>query len=201
MLEFAAKIDWEDNDISWTAGAPEHVSAVERLQALLEASDSGAGASEASFPMWDENHFAAGRLSRVDRLAFWKDVILPRHPRKEFIMENLQGMRPSRYFQHFKGTFMGKSYDCASPPPRIFSNHWPPGLTSTGQKPEEWAFEKIQNDITTGAIRCLGRVGEVPPPHVVLPLGIEMSKPRYLSHDYDLQTEFSVLDLLQTHAI
>jgi hypothetical protein len=54
-------------------------------------------------------------------------------------------------------------------------------MTSTGQTPEDWAFQKIQQDVQTGAIRCLGKVGEVDPPHVVLPLGLELTKPRLIT--------------------
>ena len=31
----------------------------------------------------------------------------------------LRSIRPSRYFQRFTGSFMGVSYDCETPPPRV----------------------------------------------------------------------------------
>jgi hypothetical protein len=132
-------------------------------------------------PVWAENRFKAGRLAHPCHLAFWEGVILRDHPRKEFIMDNLRGMRPSRGFRHFKGSFMGVSYDCATPPSRAFVNHFPPGLTSTGETAAAWALRKIKEDEVTGAVRCLGKVGEVDPPHVVLPLTVEMEKPRLIT--------------------
>ena len=107
-------------------------------------------------PVWDENSFAAARLTNPLHLAFWEHVILVDHPRKEFLLENMCGMRPSRFFRRFTGSFMGKSYDCDSPPARQFQNNWPEGLTSTGESAKDWAWRKIQDDVKTGAIGCLG---------------------------------------------
>jgi len=63
----------------------------------------------------------------------------------------------------------------------VFKNNWPSGTTSTGQGAEEWAQEKIAEDLLSGAVRCLGRVGEVKPPRVVLPLTVELGKPRLIT--------------------
>lgn len=172
-------IDWGDADIEWTQHGA--LAPVEVLRQLFGAAATGVARDELRVPMWGEGSFSAGRLTREQHLRFWDEVILVGHPRREFILENMRGMRPSRYFQHFKGRFMGQDYDCATPPSRQFENHWPPGLTSTGQDPEQWAFEKVQKDVATGAIRCLGKVGEVAPPHIVLPLGVEMDKPRLMT--------------------
>ena len=104
------------------------------------------------------------------------------NPRKDYILENMKGMDPARYFCRFRGRFAGKFYDCSEPPSRHFRNNWPDGKTSTGETPEEWAFSQITKDLESGAVECLGKVGEVEPPHIVLPLTVELEKPR-LIHD------------------
>jgi hypothetical protein len=76
---------------------------------------------------------------------------------------------------------MGKDYDCDSPPSSKFQNNWPAGVTSTGETAPEWAWKNVQEGVGTGAIRLLGKVGEVDPPHVVLPLSVEMGKPRLIT--------------------
>jgi hypothetical protein len=79
--------------------------------------EEGAEKEEICLPMWDEKCFKAGRLSQEVHLEFWRDVILVGCPDRQLILENLGGMKPSRHFKHFKGRYMGKDYDCASPPP------------------------------------------------------------------------------------
>ena len=131
-------------------------------------------------PVFDESKFRAGRLSLDIHLDFWEKVVLGDHPDKLRILDNMRGMQPE--FRRFRGRFGGRSYDCNEPPPRVFRNNWPDGLTSTGQTAEEWALEKIRVDVASGALICVGKVGEVAPPRVVLPLSVEMAKPR-LIHD------------------
>lgn len=131
-------------------------------------------------PVWDDTKFKAGRLSRICHRRFWEEVILVDHPQKDYLLQNMEGLDPARYFRRFTGRFAGKSYDSDTPPHRIFRNNWPDGLTSTGEKPEDWALKQILQDCETGAVRCLGKVGEVPPPRVVLPLTVELDKPRLI---------------------
>ena len=75
---------------------------------------------------------------------------MKKHPEKDRLLRCLEGMAPN--FRHFQGKFAGKPYDCASPPARLFRNNWPDGLTSTGEKPEDWALRKVKEDVATGAL-------------------------------------------------
>lgn len=181
LLEFASRHDYGSPDVRCDLPNP-----VEELSRLLAMQPSGCISTHADTalpaPVWDENHFKAGRITHDVHIEFWEQVILRDHPQKEYLMENIRGMRPQRYFQKFKGRFAGKQYDCTSPPARIFRNNWPQGKTSTGEDPESWALSKVMGDVATGAVIDLGKVGEVPPPRVVLPLSVEMEKPR-LIHD------------------
>jgi hypothetical protein len=131
-------------------------------------------------PVWDEKFFTAGRLAKPQHIQFWEEFVLQSHPEKERLLECLKGMRPS--FRRFSGKFAGKYYDCNLPPERIFQNRWPEGLTSSGLSPEKWALQKVLEDVKTGALLHWGKVGAVIPPKVVLPLSVELGKPR-LIHD------------------
>ena len=80
------------------------------------------------------------------------------------------------YFQHFTGLFKGEQYDSDRPPKKAFKNNM-------SCKPFVGFIQKTLLDrLTTGAISLLGRVGVVEPPHIVLPLTVEPTKPR-LCHD------------------
>ena len=169
LLELASDIHWDDPAIDWTGQEPDDPIAA--FEQVLRWDGSGDGQNLVA-PVWSEHHFKAGRLGTRWALACW-DLILRGHPNERFVKENLTGMRPSRYFQHFRGRFMGQDYDCDYPPPREFANHWPCEAVSTGQTTEDWVWEKIQADLLSGAVR---RVQEKP--RVVLPLSVEPEKPR-----------------------
>jgi hypothetical protein len=131
-------------------------------------------------PLWEEKCFKAGRLSQPQHVEFWERFVLKDHPEKDRLLACLRGMKPE--FRHFRGRFAGRWYDCASPPARVFKNNWPEGLTSTGETPEAWALTKVKVDVATGALIHWGTVGVDAPPKVVLPLTVELEKPRMI-HD------------------
>ena len=80
------------------------------------------------------------------------------------------------YFQHFSGNFKGKQYSSERPPSENFKNN-------LSCKPlADFVRRTLIDRLQTGAISLVGRVGEVNPPHLVLPLTVEPSKPR-LCHD------------------
>ena len=120
----------------------------------------------------DPEHFRAGELhGHVDS---WKEIITgdPTFHQSEVLswIEGKVSVFP--FFQHFSGVFKGESYDSDVPPEKAFLNN---------------VFCKViqQNLLDryeTGAVSLLGKVGEVQPPHLVLPLIMEPTKPR-LSHD------------------
>ena len=76
------------------------------------------------------------------------------------------------FFQPFRGQYRGENFDSTLPPHRIFSN-------APSCKPfAQFISDTIIYRLRTGAISLWGRVGEVPPPHLVMPLTVEPSKPR-----------------------
>ena len=80
------------------------------------------------------------------------------------------------YFKHFKGTFKGEYYDSDRTPHRIFKNNV--SCKQFGKFVRTALLSRLQ----TGAISLVGKVGQVKPPHLVLPLTVELTKPR-LCHD------------------
>ena len=77
-----------------------------------------------------------------------------------------------KFMKPFKGSYMGIKYVSAEPPTRVFKNY------HSCQQFSQIVKEAILQHIETGAIRVWGRVGEVRPPHLVLPMRIEPQKPR-----------------------
>ena len=82
-----------------------------------------------------------------------------------------------KYFRHFKGRFKGECFDSDLPPARVFYNH--PSCIPF----KEYISTTILQRLGTGAISVWGKVGEVSPPHLVMPLTVEPSKPRLCNDD------------------
>ena len=80
------------------------------------------------------------------------------------------------YFRHFKGTFKGERYDSDQPPHRLFKNN------VSCKQFGEFVRITLLSRLKSGAISLVGKVGQVSPPHIVLPLTVEPTKPR-LCHD------------------
>ena len=75
-------------------------------------------------------------------------------------------------FRPFKGQYRGENFDSTLPPHRIFSN-------APSCKPfAQFISDTFIDQLRTGGISLWGWVGEVPPPHLVMPLTVEPSKPR-----------------------
>ena len=76
------------------------------------------------------------------------------------------------YFRHFKGSFKDESFDSDLPPSRVFRNH------PSCEPFAEFISHSIKQRLAMGAISVWGRVGECEPPHLVMPLTVELTKPR-----------------------
>lgn len=82
-----------------------------------------------------------------------------------------------KFFTHFKGSYKGFNYDCDRPPARIFTNH-------LSCKPfAQFISDTLIERLASGAISLWGKVGESPPPHLVMPLTVEPFKPRLCNDD------------------
>lgn len=79
-------------------------------------------------------------------------------------------------FKHFKGNFKGKSYNADQPVPSYFPN------ALNCKDHTQFIVKTLEESIENGSLTVLGRVGEVEPPILVMPITIEPSKPR-MCHD------------------
>lgn len=76
------------------------------------------------------------------------------------------------FFSHFKGNFKGVSYDSDEPSSNFLEN----SISCRDHK--EFVGQILNENISSGAIRVLGKIGECDMPRVVMPLLVEPSKPR-----------------------
>ena len=88
----------------------------------------------------------------------------------------VHGVKISEFFVPFRGDFQGKYYDSALPPTAFFPN------SKSSQGFEEFISATIIDRVTNGSLLVWGRVGEVHPPYLVMPITVEPSKPR-MCHD------------------
>ena len=82
-----------------------------------------------------------------------------------------------KLFTHYEGSYKGVNYNCDKPPACIFANH--PSCKAFAQFISVTLVERL----ASGAISLWGKVGECPPPHLVMPLTVEPTKPRLFNHD------------------
>ena len=118
--------------------------------------------------------FVAGELHRhVDK---WEEI-LAQHPKQDEILSYIKyKVNVKDFFTRFRGDFQGTFYDSPCPPRAEFSNN----KSCLGF--EDFISSTILERVKNGSLSVWGRVGEDDPPHLVMPLTIEPSKPR-LCHD------------------
>ena len=116
--------------------------------------------------------FLAGRLHC--HLQEWKSLVASSSsPLSRVVLDWLQDkVQIQPFFRHFKGNFKGEHFDSASPPRRIFYNH------KSCAPFAKFISDTILQRLSTGAISVWGKVGEVDPPNLVMPLTVEPTKPR-----------------------
>ncbi|XP_069134615.1 uncharacterized protein [Argopecten irradians] len=133
---------------------------------------SGAQFSLADLPFRDPDYFLAGNVCKSEYLQFWERI----NACEEVLDWIKYGVDVSRHFVHFKGDFRGVSYDSDTLPPILLSN----SKTCIGY--EEFILQSLLERVANRSMVVWGKVGEVEPPYLVMPLTVEPSKPR-LCHD------------------
>ena len=119
--------------------------------------------------------FRAGEIH--NHLPVW-ERLLSGHSSSQanFIDIVREGVKVDCFFKPFKGNFKGRSYDAPrSPSIRL-------GNSKVCEGFRDFISETLLDWVATGVLDVWGRVGGVTPPHLVLPLTVEPSKPR-LCHD------------------
>lgn len=156
--------DRENNPTSWAGPLP----------SLEMVAEGRVFASPEMLRFRNPNSFVAGNLSSC--LEQW-DQISVGYKQRDFVLAIIRdGVDVFDFFTPFNGTFQGKTY-CSDLPPRMY---FPNSVSCHPFK--EFISATIKERICNGSINVVGRVGEVEPPHLVMPITVEPSKPR-MCHD------------------
>ena len=159
----------------WTnfRGKPVRTPAAPQMSAE-QAAKGGAPPDLGGLAYRDPQFFVAGAIH--DYGVEW-DKILPHTEEGDRARSWVKkGVNVENFFTHFKGKFKGRAYDSVKPLP------YQQGNAAICGKFEDFVSRTLEEWVTCGAIRVVGRVGEVSPPLVVMPLTVEPTKPR-LCHD------------------
>ena len=120
----------------------------------------------------DPAAFVAGQLHC--HLQEWKSIASTSSLLSRDVLDWLENkVQVQPFFRHFKGNFEGKHFDSPSPPQRIFYNH------KSCAPFAKFISDTILQRLSTGAISVWGKEGKVEPPHLVVPLTVEPTKPRF----------------------
>ena len=160
--------------VSWCDWKGEPQSVVTPLPSVHMVSTLMAKASPNSLSFRNPDEFVAGELHRhVDK---WEEI-LAQHPKQDEILSYIKSkVDVQDFFTHYRGDFQGSFYDSSYPPRAMFSNN----KSCLGFK--QFISTTVLHRVKNGSLSVWGKVGEVEPPHLVMPLTVEPSKPR-LCHD------------------
>ena len=122
----------------------------------------------------DPSSFVPGQLH--NNLAQWECIAEQFHSQDEPMCFIRDKVDVATFIVPFKGKFGGKCYDAPFPPRMEFPNN--PVCTQF----EDFISTTIIDRFKNGSLVFWGKVGEVQPPHLVMPTTVEPSKPR-MCHD------------------
>lgn len=109
-------------------------------------------------------------------LPMWSEILHDFPNRPTFLRYLEFGVDVNEFFIKFEGTFQGQVYSSPLSPRAFFPNNRSCLAFS------EFISNTILERVANGSLSVWGKVGEVSPPHLVMPLTIEPSKPR-MCHD------------------
>lgn len=121
-------------------------------------------------PFRNPQFFKAGNLHK--NFDMWKSI----GANEEVLDWLTNGVNVEKFFRHFQGNFKGRSFDSDKPPSMFFQN------SPICQDHIEFIQNTLLDRVRNGSMSVWGRVGLIDPPHLVMPLTIEETKPR-LCHD------------------
>lgn len=108
--------------------------------------------------------------------SMWSRILHDSPVRSTFLRFLEFGVDATEFFVKFEGSFQGQVYSGSSPPCAFFPN------SKSCQAFSEFISKTILERVANGSLSVWGKVGEVSPPHLVMPITIEPSKPR-MCHD------------------
>ena len=123
----------------------------------------------------DSSSFRAGELHRhIDQ---WDKLFQSSDHNLSEVLDWIHNfIHVDKFFTDYKGSHKGVNYNCERPPAPIFANH--PSCKAFAQFISDTLIERL----ASGAI-SKGKVGECPPPRLVMPLTVEPTKPRLCNDD------------------
>ena len=99
------------------------------------------------------------------------------YPKKSEIYSFLsEGVNVKQFFIPFHGTFQGHHFCSSEPPSMAFRN------SPSCERFKDFISRTILERVSNGSLLVWGEVGKVHPPHLVMPITVEPSKPR-MCHD------------------
>ena len=122
----------------------------------------------------DPDYFVAGELH--NHLESWNFVLEGYHKRDEIIKYLMDGVSIFDFMKPFNGEFKGVKYNSPTPPSIILPN------SKSCNDFEDFISRTIIERVSNGSLAVWGKKGDCSPPHLVMPMTIEPSKPR-LCHD------------------
>ena len=126
----------------------------------------------------DEESFLAGQLHTQP--ANWSYILKANADDKSVLVHDWidNGVDINQFFSHFKGNFKGRSYDDLRPPATIIPNH------ATCKTYASQIAAHLEERLRNGSLELLGKVGQVKPPRLVMPLVMVPGKKKNrLCHD------------------
>lgn len=118
--------------------------------------------------------FVAGNLTTCQDQ--W-DLISVGYDKRDFVLAIIrEGVDIFDFFTPFNSTFQGKPYRSDLPPRMCFPN------SPTCRPFKDFITATVMDRIANGSVNVIGRVNEVEPPYLVMPITVEPSKPR-MCHD------------------
>ena len=156
--------NWEGKPYNWVGPLP----------SVDMVSSGSVYASPTHIPFRDNENFIAGNVQA--NCHKWRTILLNYSKADEIFRYVSLGVDIQEFFTPFKGTFQGRSYDSPIPPRIVFPN------ARNCQDHEGFISNCIIERVRNGSLLVVGKVGFVDPPHLVMPITIEPTKPR-MCHD------------------
>ena len=122
----------------------------------------------------DQSHFKAGMLH--ENFPVWQRLLADYSCAVDLLEILRDGVRVENFFIPFRGDFKGQFYHAQTPPSIHIKN------AAICAQFADFISDTIVQWVASGVLSVWGEVGVVSPPHLVLPITIEPSKPR-LCHD------------------
>ena len=123
-------------------------------------------------PFRNPDSFVAGNIHQFHDT--WREIASLSH--NDVVEEVVHWIENKVSVHKFFRSFKGNSYDSPIPPHMEFDNN------VSCNKFSDFIDRSLLERVCSGAVSVWGKVGEVDPPHLVMPLTVEPTKPR-LCHD------------------